>query len=383
MLIVEIEVEFEHMNYDDNVELVRNSQNNRTQQVKYTVLFSNLKVRQHTTRVVSYPQNEYDRRLQQVLHHTRSTVRQQLKLFVLDLTTLLNLVLKLHKSSLVLCLALLLMQLLVTLQHSLQKQVLQGLIRLEALYLLEVCLSILFLNLFLEQLDIIHIILNQYLLIIITLRILLLTLPLMLLLLIIQQIYIKTMQLLILLLHKFSYLLLNQTQIHSLNRRYTHVHQVTQHKVVQVNRTHRRQISQHTHRQLHRNRRQHVLVKRVQHLLQHHLSHLHHRYYQPNVSVEHRRVSEVEVTRRTQSYQVHPEQKFTTVPLKRLEFLTQDLVLLVLFTTTVLAHQQRRQMVSQIHRNHYVTQTHPARPQTGQCCISHDTYVIVYKIVPH
>lgn len=56
------------------------------------------------------------------------------------------------------------------------------------------------------------------------------------------------MQLLVLLLDELGYLLLDQAQIHALDGRNTHIHEVPQHEVVQVNCAHRCQISQHSYR---------------------------------------------------------------------------------------------------------------------------------------
>lgn len=56
------------------------------------------------------------------------------------------------------------------------------------------------------------------------------------------------MQLLVLLLNELGDFLLDQAQIHALDGRNPHVHEVPQHEVVQIDCPHRCQISQHSNR---------------------------------------------------------------------------------------------------------------------------------------
>lgn len=102
-------------------------------------------------------------------------------------------------------------------------------------------------NFFLQEFDVVELILNVNLFVVVLPRIVVLALLLVVLLLVVQQVYVETVQLLVLFLHKLCYLLLDQTQIHPFNRRNAHVHQVAQHEVVQVHRTHRGQVGQHPH----------------------------------------------------------------------------------------------------------------------------------------
>ena len=185
------------------------------------------------------------------------------------------------------------------LHHMLHKHIPQQSLHLCRLNLPAVNISVLLVNLLLQYLYLVDLLLNHYILIIVVIGIVLVTLLLLLLLLIIQQIYIKSVQLLILLLYQLRSLLLNQTQVRTLDRGYPHVNQIAQYEVVKVNSPHSRKVGQDAHRQLHRDGRQHILIQRIKHLLQYHLSYLHHHYYHPNVGIKKSRVCEVQITRRT------------------------------------------------------------------------------------
>lgn len=87
---------------------------------------------------------------------------------------------------------------------------------------------------------------------------------------------------------------------------------------------------------------------------------MHHHYNEPDVGVEEGGECEVEETCRAEGYHVQSEYHFAPVPFQRFEFLTEYLVLLVLFAFALLADHEMGEMAGEVDGDKDITDAHPS-----------------------
>ena len=83
--VVEIQVELQHVKHQHDVDLEERSQNHRTQEVENACRKTDGEGGQNIACAVSDPQQQDNHRLDHILQHVSSAVKDQLKLSALEL----------------------------------------------------------------------------------------------------------------------------------------------------------------------------------------------------------------------------------------------------------------------------------------------------------